>query len=134
MALRTQVFRFVVSGGLAAIVDFGILYLLMAVGLNYIPAKACSWVAGTLTAYMINRRWTFSADKSTKRFAAVLVLYGITFVAQVGIFSVGYPYAQTLLGDLGDGLAAQAAAFVVAQGVATIINFIVQRWVIFRAG
>ena len=130
MPLRTQLVRFVVSGGLAAIVDFGILYLLMATGLNYVPAKACSWVAGTLTAYMINRRWTFNADKSAKRLAAVMALYGVTFVAQVGIFSVGYPYARTLLGD---GLAAQAAAFVVAQGVATVINFIVQRGVIFRA-
>jgi len=129
MPLGTQLMRFVGSGVLAALVDFGILSLLMAFGLGYVPAKAISWVAGTLTAYVINRRWTFNASKSRRRLLAVLVLYGITFAAQVSIFSVGYPFAQA---HLGNDLAARVVAFVVAQGVATVINFIVQRTVIFR--
>ena len=129
-SLRTQLVRFTLSGGLAALVDFGVLSALMALGMDATWAKACSWVAGTLTAYAINRRWTFQAESSGKRFAVTMGLYAVTFAAQVGIFAALFPAAVDWLGD---ELAGRVLAFVVAQGVATTINFIVQRMVIFRS-
>jgi putative flippase GtrA len=100
----------------------------MHFGLGHTPAKALSFVAGTTTAYLINRRWTFGAAGSAKTFVGVLVLYGSTFVVQVGLFSLLYPS----LYDRWGYTAAQVVAFVIAQGVATTVNFIVQRTVIFR--
>jgi len=129
MHLGRQLLRFTVAGGFAVLVDFGILSALMASGMNHTPAKACSWVVGTLTAYAINRRWTFKADASARRFAATMGLYGVTFVAQVGLFSVGYPVACAWIAN---ELLARVVAFVVAQGVASLVNFSVQRHVIFR--
>ncbi len=130
MGLRTQLVRFVVSGGLAAVVDFGLLVVLMNLaGLDHTPAKALSFVAGTTTAYLINRRWTFKAEPSKRRFAAVVLLYGVTFILQVGLFAVGFPW---LLGLSGSQTVAQVVGFVIAQGVATTVNFIVQRGLIFR--
>lgn len=135
-ALRTQLVRFILTGGLAAIVDYGLLVLLMAVGLGYVPAKMVSFVAGTSTAYLINRRWTFVSDGSRRKFAAVMGLYALTFVLQVGIFAVLYPWLLSL--GLGAEIMpkmnwAQLIGFVVAQGTATAVNFIVQRTVIFKA-
>nr|WP_294691849.1 GtrA family protein [uncultured Friedmanniella sp.] len=127
--LRTQLVRFVLTGGLSAVVDFGLLVALMALGLGHTAAKALSFVAGTTTAYLINRRWTFRADPSRSRFAAVVVLYGLTFALQVGLFSLLFE-ALTAAGL--SRLPVQVAAFVVAQGVATTVNFVVQRTVIFR--
>lgn len=129
LPLTTQLLRFVATGGVSAVVDFGLLVLLMAVGLEHTSAKALSFIAGTTTAYLINRRWTFQAAPSKRRFAAVVVLYGLTFALQVGLFAVLYPWVLGLTGSI---LAAQAVAFVIAQGVATTVNFIVQRGVIFR--
>lgn len=129
LPLSTQLVRFVATGGLSAVVDFGLLVLLMGVGLAHTPAKALSFVAGTTTAYLINRRWTFQAEPSKRRFAAVVVLYGLTFALQVGLFAVLYPW---VLGLTGTVLAAQAVGFVIAQGVATTVNFVVQRGLIFR--
>jgi putative flippase GtrA len=130
LALRTQLTRFVISGGLSAVVDFGLLVVLMNLaGLDHTPAKALSFVAGTTTAYLINRRWTFQADGSKRRFAAVMALYGLTFALQVGLFAVLYPW---VLGLSGSQTAAQVVGFVIAQGVATTVNFIVQRGLIFR--
>jgi putative flippase GtrA len=128
LALHHQLARFVAVGVLSACVDFGILWLLMHVGLGHTPAKAISFVGGTTTAYLINRRWTFGATGSTKSFLGVLALYGSTFVVQVGLFSLLYPWLFSRWGYT----PAQVVAFVIAQGVATTVNFIVQRTVIFR--
>ena len=129
LPLRVQLTRFVVAGGLSAIVDFGLLVLLMQLGLGHTTAKAASFVAGTTTAYLINRRWTFRVPHSHRRFLAVVLLYALTFALQVGLFSLLF----TLLTAQGlDRLPVQVIGFVVAQGVATTVNFVVQRSVIFR--
>ena len=91
LTLATQVWRFIVTGGLSAIVDFG-LYVLLFVrpGCTSTSPRRISFIAGTTTAYLINRRWTFQAPPSTARFIAVCVLYALTFAVQVGINYVFY--------------------------------------------
>ncbi|TQM29426.1 GtrA family protein [Nocardia bhagyanarayanae] len=123
--LKTQIIRFTVTGGLSAIVDFGLYVLLYALGLPVWLAKSIGFIAGTTTAYLINRRWTFQAPPSRARFAAVVALYATTFAVQVGINQVLY-YA------IGEQWWRVPLAFVVAQGTATVINFVVQRLVIFK--
>ena len=129
LPLRTQLVRFVLTGGLSALVDFGLLVLLMHLGLGHTAAKALSFVAGTTTAYLINRRWTFVAEPSRRRFVAVVVLYALTFALQVGLFSLLF---TTLTAQDLPLRVVQLVGFVIAQGVATTVNFIVQRGVIFK--
>ncbi|MEZ0339524.1 GtrA family protein [Mycobacterium sp. pV006] len=125
LSLRTQIWRFLLTGGFAAVVDFGLYVALLAVGLHVNVAKTLSFIAGTTTAYLINRRWTFQAPPSTARFIAVVVLYAITYAVQVGINYVLYLEWENQPWQV-------PVAFVIAQGTATVINFIVQRTVIFR--
>lgn len=125
LGLSTQLIRFVLVGGVAALVDYGSYQTLLALGMWIHGAKALAFVAGTSTAYLINRRWTFQAQGGSAQFASVMSLYAITFAVQVGMNAV-------MLTLLPDTLGKITLAFVIAQGTATCINFIVQRTVIFR--
>ncbi|MGW0162793.1 GtrA family protein [Mycobacterium sp. NPDC003323] len=125
LSLRTQATRFIITGGLSAVVDFGLYVLLLEVGLHVNVAKTLSFIAGTTTAYLINRRWTFKAEPSKARFIAVMALYALTYAVQVGI---NYLFYLQFAGESWQ----VPVAFVIAQGTATVINFVVQRTVIFR--
>ena len=125
--LKTQIIRFIATGGLSAVVDFGLYVLLLYYGMDVRLAKSIGFIAGTTTAYLINRRWTFQAPPSRARFVAVVALYLGTFGVQVVINTVLYDMLPELRLSLH-----VLIAFVIAQGTATIINFVVQRLVIFK--
>lgn len=125
LGLATQLTRFVLVGGCAAVVDYGSYQGLLALGLWIHLAKALSFILGTTTAYLINRRWTFQAQGGGAQFASVMMLYAITFAVQVGMNAVMLGVLPPMTGEI-------TLAFVIAQGTATCINFVVQRTVIFR--
>ena len=127
--LKTQIIRFFLTGVLSAIVDYGLLQLFMLFGMGYGPAKALSFVAGTLTAYALNRRWTFQAEPSLARFVATMGLYAVMFGVQWGLFMLLVPWFDAMGWPM---FWSTTIGYVIAQGVATVTNFVVQRTVIFR--
>lgn len=122
----TQILRFLITGAGSAVLDYGLTMLLQhGLGAPFALSKAAGFILGTTVAYLINRRWTFRAEPSAARFVAVVVLYAVTFAVNVSLYALlSDIWAETVLYS--------TLAFVIAQGVATVINFVVQRLVIFK--
>jgi putative flippase GtrA len=120
-----QAIRFVLFGVLSAGVDFGIYQLLLHVGLWADIAKAISFVCGTVTAYLLNRRWTFGVAGGTAPALRFAALYSVTFFVNVGVNAL---FLQLLTGHRWQ----VPLAWVIAQGTATVINFVMLRAVVFR--
>jgi putative flippase GtrA len=124
--LLDQAVRFVLFGVLSAAVDFGIYDLLLHLGLWADLSKAISFVFGTITAYLLNRRWTFDSKGGAAPAVRFAMLYGTTFFVNVGVNAAG-------LALLPGEAWRVPVAWVIAQAVATVINFVLLRTVVFRA-
>ena len=127
--LLGQLARFVAVGAVSALVDLGVYQLLLHLGTNANVAKAISFVLGTTTAYLLNRRFTFTATPGGRsRFAAFVALYAVTFVINVGVNALALALLPATVP------ARFTVAWVIAQGTATAINFVMLRTVVFRSG
>lgn len=132
-SLHAQGAKFAITGAIAAVIDVSITWLFQ-IGLDLfgdVTSRTLGFAAGTLVAYVLNRRWTFNANASKRRFAAVIATYAMTYAINILLYRWAFPFFDHTL-DWPSSWAL-AVAFVIAQGTATIINFLVQRWVIFRS-
>jgi Predicted membrane protein len=127
LGLAAQLVRFVAIGVVSALVDFGVYHLLLGAGTWVHAAKGISFILGTTTAYLLNRRFTFAAAAGGRsRFAGFVVLYGTTFALNVGMNAL-------MLAVLPEMPLRVSVAWVIAQGTATVINFVMLRTVVFRS-
>jgi putative flippase GtrA len=119
--IKKELKRFLVAGISAVATDLGTYYLL----LNYLDpaiAKTISFLLGTIVAYVINKYWTF--EKPMHSFSEVLkftLLYTVTLFANVMTNELVLNQFKVIL-----------LAFLVATGVSTVLNFIGQKWWVFR--
>jgi len=128
--LKRQLVPFLLIGVGCAVIDFGITYTLNEpLGWQRDFAKAVGWVFGTAAAYVLNSKFSFNAKINAKKASAVFVLYAVTFAVQLVLWRVtDVPLASLgLVNPWKD-----AVSFVIAQGVATVTNFELQRHLIFK--
>lgn len=131
-SLRGQSTKFAITGGISAVIDAGLTWIfqIALALLGNIEARSVGFFFGTLTAYLLNRRWTFRAQPSKRRFAMVALTYALTYAVNIVIYRWAFPFFDHSLDWR--STYALVAAFILAQGTATVINFFVQRWLIFR--
>jgi len=131
-SLRGQSTKFAITGGISAVIDAGLTWIfqIALALLGNIEARSVGFFFGTLTAYLLNRRWTFRAQPSKRRFAMVALTYALTYAVNIVIYRWAFPFFDHTLDW--SSTYALVAAFILAQGTATVINFFVQRWLIFR--
>lgn len=73
-----QFFRYCIVGGLAFLVDYGLLYLLAdKFGLHYLLSANIAFIAGLVVNYLISTFWVFSESKyqdKRKEFAIFAII------------------------------------------------------------
>jgi putative flippase GtrA len=113
--------RFLVAGVCAVTIDLIAYYLLLDF-LSHDIAKAISFVLGTIFAFLINKYWTFEKHKkSYKEVFQFGVLYIVTLGFNVLTNKMVIDNTQMVF-----------LAFLMATGVSTVLNFIGQKWWVFR--
>ncbi|AWB81027.1 GtrA family protein [Corynebacterium yudongzhengii] len=133
-SLRIQAARFTTAGIAAAVIDLVVTWVLQVAFevLGTVGARTVGWVLGTLFAYYLNRRWTFSARGSKRTFSATMLVYVLTYAVNITLYRLLFPVLDEQL-ELNVNVSL-LVAFIVAQAVVTVLNFVVQRWLIFRRG
>ncbi len=121
--LKKQLFRFLLAGSLATLADF-LVYMSLYPVIGYSPAKAASFAVGVSVAYLLNTFWTFERSSySHKETLNFISLYA-------GIITINVGVNHLILSIFPEKV---LLAFVGAAGVSMIINFIGQKWWVFKA-
>ncbi len=119
--IKKELKRFIVAGVSAVGTDLTTYYLL----LNFFStdvAKAISFLLGTVVAFIINKYWTF--EKHERSYGEIIkfgLLYSTTLAANV--------FTNKVILDIFN---ITLIAFIIATGVSTVLNFIGQKWWVFK--
>lgn len=119
---KQEILKFLVGGGIAVIVDFFTYKIFMMLGLERTIAKTLSFICGSIVGFIINKYWTF---KSPKFQIKEILKYTVLYILTAFINSQVNKYTLLLFGN-------EMFAFLCATGVSTILNFLGQKFLIFR--
>lgn len=112
-------------GALAAIVDLMVYYLALGLGLWVHLARALSFVASTVLAYVLNRRWSFDVSGSRRRAVRFAGLYVATFFLVLLLNAMALAILPSVWWTI-------TAGWAISQLVGSTFNFLMLRSVIFR--
>jgi hypothetical protein len=76
--LINQILKFGVVGGIAFVIDYGILFLLAKViGLNELISAEISFIISLTFNYFLSTKWVFDAKKQTPKEVIIFVLLSV---------------------------------------------------------
>ncbi len=139
--IRKQLIKFSLIGILAVIVDLAFYYLFLnifpddrfLVVSNEVVAKSISFICGMSVTYTFNKYWTWKMkDRSQRRLLIFSLLYSVSLIINVGFNSLllyllhespvlyELPYKYLI-------------AFMGASGLSASMNFMGQKYLVFRS-
>src|SRR3989344_2519213 len=82
--------RFLVVGGMSTVLNYGIFWLFLALGTNYVIAAVAGYLVGLFFGYYLNRSWTFTsvAERKTDEFALYVFLYLVSLAASISFLGI----------------------------------------------
>lgn len=115
-----EILRFLVGGGTAVIVD-AVFYALLKQYINLSVAKAISYIFGAIVGFIINKLWTFqSKNFKISEILKYIVLYACSALINTAVNRLVLLWGNTVF------------AFLCATGTSTMINFLGQKFVVFK--
>ena len=116
-----EILKFLVGGGSAVVVD-ALFYAILKAYIDFSVAKAISYILGAFVGFIINKLWTFKSKKfKVAEIYKYIILYACSALANTGVNKfVIWIVPSTVL------------AFLCATGTSTVMNFLGQKFLVFR--
>lgn len=122
--LKTQVWRFLVVGGLSTILNFSLFLTLYSyMGVQYMPASACGFIGGVIFGYCVNKSWTYEIQDGSDRY--VLPYFGVYTVSLM----IGLAFLNLQTNVLA---VPPIPANVLTIGLTTCTNFLGTKFIVFK--
>ena len=116
-----EILKFLVGGGSAVVVD-ALFYAILKAYIDFSVAKAISYILGAFVGFIINKLWTFESKKfKAAEIYKYIILYACSALANTGVNKfVIWVIPSTVF------------AFLCATGTSTVMNFLGQKFLVFR--
>lgn len=129
----SQKIRFMLVGGTNTVIDFGLLFMLRALGLPTIPANVISTTSAFCFSFFANKKYTFKSttNANIKReivLFVVVTLFGL-WVLQTVVIAIVAPLLSTIIPSMDMAL---LGAKLVATVVTLIWNYVMYSRVVFN--
>lgn len=120
-----QVFRYLISGGLAFCVDFGVLYLLTDwLGIYYLLSSCISFSCGLVVTYLMSILWVFDYRSQESRWKEFLI-----FVL-IGVIGLGLTSFFMWLFTTEMGIHYMISK-IITTVIVTLWNFVAKKYLLF---
>ena len=114
---------FVAGGLLCALVDIGIMQLLLRAGAHFTGATTAGFLAGLLVNYAFHSRVTFDAGASASSFARYMCVVGLNYLLTMGCVSLAVAVAGMPL-----------AGKIVSLPLVSVSGYLLSKFWLFRKG
>jgi putative flippase GtrA len=125
-----EILRFGVVGGVGFLVDAGILYVLVSMGVSPLAARFVSFPAALAATWFLNSAWTFGAYKGqssrTRQAASYAAVQCVGAAVNYGVYALALNLTgRTSLGSV--------AALAIGSVAGMFVNFTGSRMLVFRS-
>ena len=131
---KKEIVRFTVSGCCAVATDM-LFYYLLSHFLEISLSKGLSFCLGTVTAYLMNKYYTFGQkEKNAKEVLRFITLYLISLSINIGVNKISLallPVPLNYINVAANYQLIKLSAFLFATGASTVINFLGQKFWVF---
>lgn len=117
-----SVIKFLVVGGCCTFIDYSI-YMMIVDKIGALGGKGISMGCSMIINYLLNKYWSFDAKKTKK--GKEITRY---ILSQVANITVNMSINFIILSVIGQ----KTIAFLCATGVAMIVNYLLQRFWVFK--
>jgi putative flippase GtrA len=124
--MQSEVFKYVIAGGLAFLVDFAVLYVCTdLLGMHYLLSNLLGYISGIAITFSLNTQWVFRYRRYKKTWVE-FVIFNVIVVAGlglnqgmmallVGVWGMYYLYAK-----------------IVTSVFVTVFNYIAKKFILFH--
>ncbi len=116
-----KILRFCIVGGLSTLLDFGI-YMLLSRNIDITVSKIISMSIACIFSFFVQKMWTFSNRNLVS--AKMVVLFIVSQLINIGVNASTNALCFNITAN-------KIIAFIVATGVAMVVNFLLQNYIVF---